>query len=286
MTISRILVPLRGDGRGEYVLAHAAKLAHRYNAHIEAVHCRARAEDYLPIGINVPAMLRDQIRSAADTLAAEEEAALRDRFAGLLPALGLKMTDPADLAPREPSAHFEEAKGKMVDVIRARGRLADFVAVAQPDRDRNLGENSLRTALFQTARPALMCPPAEPPADFGAHIAIAWNGALEATRAVALAQPILRMTDRITVLDGGADHPRISGEALLQYLSGHEVSAEIVEIDARNDPGAAILKGAREVGATMILAGAYGHSRQHEMIFGGATQTIIDDADLAVLMAH
>ncbi|MEL6337007.1 MAG: universal stress protein [Pseudomonadota bacterium] len=286
MTIARILVPLRGDGRSEFALAHAARLAHRYSAHIEAVHCRARPDDYLPIGINVPSFLREQIRSSADQVANEEEEALRERFAAMLPGLGLPLTDPGAVDPNVPSAHFEEARGKMVEVIKARGRLADFTAVAQPDRDRNLGENSLRAALFQTGRPALMCPPAEPAADLGAHVAIAWNGALEATRAVALAQPLLRMADRVTILDGGAEHPRIGGEALHEYLRCHHVAAERVPIDARQDPGQAILKGAADVGASLIVTGAYGHSREHEMIFGGATQSIIDNAASAILMAH
>ena len=58
MSIAKILVPVRGDGKGENVFAHAAAIARRHNAHVEAVHCRARPADMIPQGLFVPAMLR------------------------------------------------------------------------------------------------------------------------------------------------------------------------------------------------------------------------------------
>ncbi len=68
----------------------------------------------------------------------------------------------------------------MVDVIRRHGRLADLIAVPQPDVDRNLGANSLKAALFRTGRPVLMVPnDVAPPETLGAHVTIAWNGSLE-----------------------------------------------------------------------------------------------------------
>jgi len=286
MTIARILVPVRGDGKGEHVLAHAAALARRFGAHVETVHCRARARDFMPYGVSVPGRLRGQIEEAASRFAESEEAHLVGLFSDLMGRLGLERVALEDAPVDRPTASWSEVDGRMLDVIRVRGRLADLTAVARPDRDLNIGENSLKAAIFQTGRPVLMCPPAAPPEDFAAHVAIAWNGALEATRAVAMTTPLLRGADRVSVLDGGAEHERIGGDALVTYLGQHGVAAERRAIDARHDPGRAILRGAREAGASLILCGAYGHSREHETIFGGATQTLIDRADRAVLMVH
>ncbi|MEM9782954.1 MAG: universal stress protein [Pseudomonadota bacterium] len=215
MTVARLLVPVRGDGKGQDVVSHAAPIAKRFAAHVECVHCRARADDFMPFGVNVPRVLRDQIRQSAEQLAQAEEDRLRGIFTDLIPSLGLTLSDDGKPIDGAASASFEEATGKMADLIRIRGRLADMTFVAQPDRDRNLGENSLRAALFQTGRPVVMCPPTTAAEGFGAHVAIAWNGALEATRAVALAQSILRAADRVTVLDGGAEDARVAGPALL-----------------------------------------------------------------------
>lgn len=46
--IRKIVIPVRGDNKGDNVFAHAAALARRYNAHIVVTHCRARAEDMMP----------------------------------------------------------------------------------------------------------------------------------------------------------------------------------------------------------------------------------------------
>jgi nucleotide-binding universal stress UspA family protein len=36
----------------------------------------------------------------------------------------------------------------------------------------------------------------------------------------------------------------------------------------------------------MLVMGAYSHSREHEVIFGGATQHMVDHAPHPVLMTH
>ena len=69
MSIAKILVPIRGDGKGENVLAHAAAIARRHNAHIEAVHCRARPQDMIPSGVAVPPALRQQLEAPMVELA-------------------------------------------------------------------------------------------------------------------------------------------------------------------------------------------------------------------------
>ncbi|MGF1553040.1 MAG: universal stress protein [Paracoccaceae bacterium] len=287
MTIARILVPVRDDGKARGVFAHAAALARRANAHVECVHCRARAEDFMPFGVNVPRGLRETLRQAAQSYAASQEEDLAKRFRERLAEHDLEET-PLDAPPAgRASASLEEVEGKMAEVIRARGRLADIVAVAKPARDRNIGENSLRAALFQTGRPVLMCPPGDTlAADPGSHVAVAWNGALEATRAVALATPLLRLADRVSVLDGAEPNTRVSGDALVTYLAAHGVTARATRLEAGRDPGRAILEAAAGLGASLVVSGAYGHSREHETVFGGATQTMVDTARLAVMMTH
>ncbi|MEM6946030.1 MAG: universal stress protein, partial [Pseudomonadota bacterium] len=238
MTIAKILVPVRGDGKAPGVLAHAATLAQRFGAHVDLLYCKARPIDFMPIGVNLPRGLREQIKGSAAQLSEEESGAIEAELTGLFEGHGLQRIAPdAARAGGGATASWQAADGKMADVIRLHGRLADIVAVAKPDRDRNLGVNSLRAALFQTARPVLLCPPEAPAPDFADHVAIAWNGALEATRAVALAQPVLRRAKRVTVLDGSEEESPVDGAALLQYLTAHGVEASLSPITAADNPG-------------------------------------------------
>ncbi len=288
MSIAKILVPVRGDGKGENVLAHAAAIARRHNAHVEVVHCRPRPQDLIPHGLSVPASLRALLEQQAVDLANAEEANLQGQFRAVIGRLGLEMVE-AGVPPLDrPTAGWCEAQGKQMDVIKRRGRLADLVAVAKPDRDRNLGVNTLKAALFSTGRPVLVCPPAaQAPDSLGRRIAVAWNGSSEAARAVALALPLIQAADEVIVLDGGASDHGASGEELLRYLAIRGVKARRAPIQAGDRPGKAILAAAGGVaGADMLVMGAYSHSHERETIFGGATQHVVDHATLPVLMVH
>ncbi|MHA1528407.1 MAG: universal stress protein [Alphaproteobacteria bacterium] len=287
MSIAKILVPVRGDGKGENVLAHAAAVARRHNAHVEAVHCRARPKDMIPYGVVVPTILREQIEAQAVELANAEEASLEARFREAMGRLGLELIESGTPPRDRPSASWREAQGKQMDVIKRHGRLADLVAVAKPDRDRNLGVNTLKAALFNTGRPVLVCPPADTaPQVLGERVAIAWNGSTEAARAVALALPLIQAANEIVVLDGGAGDHGASGDELLRYLEIRGVEARHEPIAGGDNPGRAILAAAAAAGADLLVMGAYSHSREHESVFGGATQHVVDRTTMPVVLVH
>lgn len=283
--LSKILVPVRGDGKGDNVLAYAAALGHRYKSHIEVAHCRARPEDLMPFGVALPAFARQLLVEQAHKVADQEETKLRAELHALAGTLGLSETDPphGDTA----TVSFSEEQGKMADVIKSHGRLADLIAVPKPDRDRNIGSNSLKAALFRTGRPVLMCPEAGGvPAGFGAHVTLGWNGSLEAARAVAMALPLIDGADRVTILTGGAGEPHgATTEELVAYLALRRIAAEVRRFDARN-PGQGLLDETRAVGASMLIMGAYGESHERETLFGGNTQTVVDGATVPVVLVH
>ncbi len=283
--IRKILVPIRGDGKGSNVLAHAAALAKRSGAHIEAVHCRPRGEDMMPYGVVIPHFLREQMQAQSDSLANEEEAALRAEFEKTTHTYGIEVVDRQTQAGG--TASWTEAAGKQVDVIRNRGRLADLIAVAKPDRDRNLGFNTMKAALFNTGRPVMMCPPTKtPPAELGAHVAIAWNGSIEAVRAVVMMRRVIEAADTVTILSSGAEAQGTTAEEYLEYLELRGMTGRIERFDAGRNAGAALLEVRQSIGADLMIMGAYGDSHERETIFGGNTQTVVDTATQPVVLVH
>jgi nucleotide-binding universal stress UspA family protein len=283
--LSRILVPVRGDGMGETVLAHAASLAHRHRAHIVVAHCRPQPADMVPHGIPLPAFARETILKQAVELADQEEQGLREALHERALALDLQETETPD--GTRATIQFTEEQGRMADVIKHHGRLSDLIVVAKPNRDRNLGINSLKAALFQTGRPVLMCPPGlTPAADFGARITVGWNGSLEAARTVGLTLDLLEAADEVTVLTAGKGEPHgATTDELVAYLRPRGIEAAIERFDARS-PGAELLAKTIEVGASLLIMGAYGQSHERETLFGGNTQVVVDTAQFPVAMAH
>ena len=283
--LRKILVPVRGDGMVASLLGHAAALATRHRAHVVVAHCRAQAKDLMPSGVPLPAFARSTFLKQAQELADQQEHHLRSVLHRLAAEFGLSEGDP--MLGEAASCAFIEQNGRMADVISSNGRLADLIVVAKPDRDRNLGTNSLKAGLFSTGRPVLMCPGQKPaPGDLGARIAIGWNGSLEAARAVAMTTDLLQAADEVTILTGGDSETQgATTKDLVDYYRLRGIAANIVRFDARN-PGAALLEKTLEIGADLLVMGAYGQSHERETLFGGNTQTVVDHATIPVLFVH
>jgi nucleotide-binding universal stress UspA family protein len=281
-----ILIPVRGDGKGEGVLDHGLALGRRFNAHLEAIHCRQRPQDMLPYAGNVPSAVRQQVLDSARALADEEERRVKALFEDYCRRHAIAVVEKPRDAPRDrPSASWSEATGTQAAVVAVRGRLADVIAVAQPDHRLGIGFNTLEAALLETGRLVLLCPPL-PVSEIGRHVAIAWSGTVEAASAVAAAMPILAAADRVTVLTARTGTAVDLGpEALGDHLASHGVGAEIRSLDARPTAVAqGLLAAAKEAGADVLLMGAYGHNRRRELVMGGVTKHITDHADLPVLL--
>lgn len=286
MAVRRILVPIRNDGKGEGVLDYALALAGK-TGHIEAVHCRPAPDDLIPFGVSVPAILRDQIAKSGESLADAEEAEITGRFEAYAKAHKLTLVDSGKRHPQDKlSATWRIERGKQASIVSARGRLADVVAVARPDRDRAVGRNTLEAALVNTGSLVMMCPPSPAPKAIGKHVAVAWNGSREAARAVSLAMPILAAAKKVSVMTINDVDLELKGENLLSFLSDHDIKASHTDTKAGGNAGQVLLELAKELGADCLLMGAYGSSRGREMVFGGATQHVVDHAEVPVLMAH
>jgi nucleotide-binding universal stress UspA family protein len=286
MTLRSILVPVRGDGKGEGVLDHALCLARRHQAHLEVLHCRPKPEDMIPYGVPIPSALRKSIVSSASSLADEEESKVRKLFDGYCEKRGVPEVDDFPWPEDGVSATWREATGKQANVIGIKGRLVDLIAVPKPDRTQNLGLNTLQAALLESGKLVLMCPP-KPCERLGEKVAIAWNGSGEAARAMTAALPILKKADEVVLMAPGHKALPVSDKEAKIYLETHGVSCSLKSFSTPTTAVAQILMdSAREAGADCLLMGAYGQSRQRELIMGGVTQYVVDHADMPILFMH
>ena len=284
MTLRTITLPVRGDDKGNNVLAHAGVLAKRFGAHVSVLHCRPRPADLLPYGVPVPRFMRDQIALSASKLADEEERSLYIEFQQLIAGMGLREGAPGSGGV---TASWQEASGRQIDVLKRYGRLADMICVPKPDRDRNLGANTLKSALFSSGRPVMMCPPREDaPERLGEHVAIGWNGSVEASRAVALSMALIEGARDVTVLTAGEEVHGATSEGLVEYLSLRGVTAGLQRFAVRSSIGENLLEESAKAGADTLIMGAYGDSHERETVFGGNTQMVIDHAMMPVVLVH
>ncbi len=77
------------------------------------------------------------------------------------------------------------------------------------------------------------------------------------------------------------------GTDLAEWLSRHGCTVKVARYPSGGkETGDCIVGRAKELGADLVMMGAYGHSRLREGVFGGTTRTLIEQQDLAVPLAH
>lgn len=283
-TLHTIMMPVRGDGRGPVLFAHAAALAKRFGAHVKVVHCHPRTEDLMPKGVVIPSFLRKQIEEAPEASAGSEEDFLHGKFAVDATKHGV-----AEQCPElhKATAKFYEYTGKQVEAVRHHGRLADLICVAKPSRSEGLGYNTLKEALFYSGRPVMVCTESDAvDMKIGHHVAIGWNGSLEATRAVALAMPLIEAADKVTILTGGRPEHAATPEEFQTYLAARGVTADIAQFHVHGVAGRQLLAKSNEIGADLLVMGAYHESYERESLLGGNSAAVVEEATIPVVMVH
>jgi len=124
-------------------------------------------------------------------------------------------------------------------------------------------------------------------------VLVAWKDTTEARQAIADALPMLRKAKTVTVAEipeQGDGRPAAASRVrdVMAWLSRHGVTASELVPEKDGERGAvAQLEGiAADVGAGVIVAGAYGHSRFRELILGGMTQHLVTQSTRCVLLSH
>jgi nucleotide-binding universal stress UspA family protein len=172
-------------------------------------------------------------------------------------------------------------------------RFSDLVVLVKPSGKAHEidAEGIIESALFDGHAPVLLLPGEKPAGSWGKRVVVAWNQSNEALRAVRAALPILKAAAvvDVAVVDPPAHGPERSdpGGMLSQYLARHGVKAE-VSVHARTLPRVAevLCRHAEDIGADMVVMGAYGHSRFREAILGGATRHMFEIARIPIFTAH
>jgi nucleotide-binding universal stress UspA family protein len=289
MAIKVILVPMNASAACEAALATAFALARQLHAHVSALHVRADPRHSMPyMGEGMSGVVIQELMAAVESEAAERAAKARALFDRVCEAEAVPVVEAAS-SPGRPSVSWIEETGREDETVAHCARLADVVVIADRPAEPDAPPMGLtmEAALLVSGRPVLIVPPGGAKA-LGARVAVAWNGSVEASRAVAAAMPLLEGAEEVAVLAlGEGDEPRVAAERLVRYLAWHDIRAcEHVLRPGPDGTGAVLLAEADRIASDLLVMGAYTHNRFREMIFGGVTRHVLAHAGLPVLVAH
>jgi nucleotide-binding universal stress UspA family protein len=182
--------------------------------------------------------------------------------------------------------------GALASIIAQRARYADLVILPRPYGEGRMPEDAVivEAALFEGQTPVLIVPDGQTSLA-ARRVLLAWNESREALRAARRALPLLARAEGVwvTVIDPPLYGPEADdpGGALCRMLVRHGVKAEVLVVPrTRPKVSETIAEKARDLGADLIVMGAYGHSRLREAILGGATRNMLEAAEVPVFLAH
>jgi nucleotide-binding universal stress UspA family protein len=79
----------------------------------------------------------------------------------------------------------------------------------------------------------------------------------------------------------------LPGADIALHLARHGVKAQIERTVSAGIPvGEVLLSRVADLGADLIVMGAYGHSRAREVLLGGATRSVLRSMTVPILMSH
>ncbi len=285
-----ILVPVGDPDSGVPSLEVGLRLAAAFSGHVTGLHVRVDPASAVPlVGEGMSGAMVEEMMAAAEKQAASRAEAARRAFDDTCARHGV----PLAAAPPVTgfSAEWVDVVGREEEVVAWRGRLSDLVVMTRPrDHGESRATMTTNAALLDSGRPLLLAPP-EPPAELGRTIAIAWNGSAEAGRAVAMAMPLLARAEAVSILsvseDERGDGAAAAGE-LAAYLAWHGIAARCdrLTVAPHAHAGEALVAECVDLGADLLVMGAYTHSRLRQLILGGVTRHVLHHAPLACLMGH
>lgn len=284
MAFKDILVHLDSSARSSVRLDLACALATRHSAHLVALYVLDVAPTPLlygnPAGFADVAMI-EEVTATFMARAREEAAAIEQAFRQRAKRDDLK-------------AEWRLVEGPTGDTVALHARYADLAIVGQarPGDMLTYGGDIPATTILSSGRPVLVVPDVGAIATVGETIVVGWKSSREATRAVHDALPLLRSARSVKILainpargiDGESGMPAAD---MALHLARHGVNAEAAHTIAEGvSDGDILLNQAADMGADLIVAGGYGHSRAREFMFGGVTRTLLSTMTVPVLFSH
>lgn len=286
MSIRNILVPLDGSECGGRALDTAVAVATSLSAHLDVLHVRPDAREAVPLlGEGMSGAMIEEMIDIAEREAGEREAKARAQFDAALSAANLDSVD-GPPGPGRASAAWLAETGREDETVAWRGRLSDLIVTPAPAADTDASTAlTLNAALFESGRPVLLAP-SQPVAEVGRKVAVAWNGSPEGARAVAAAMPFLEGAETVRILTVTSEKTQAAvGSELERYLGWHNISTELIDVgETPGLVGQALFDKAGD--ADMLVMGAYTHSRLRQLILGGVTRYVMENATTPVLMSH
>lgn len=274
MDCKTILVHVDDSPLGATRIALAAQLALRHDAHLTGIALTGVSRFYYSDG--GADLARTVLAPQMDELYGKAERAL---------ATFTRLAEAAGVSSHERRLVDDEAGAGLA----LAGCYADLLVLGQHEPGTPSpfpGGDLAAHVMLGCPRPLLVVPYIQQDPVIGRHALLAWNGSVEAIRALDAALPFLRQAEQVTVAVFGPPGDATVDPDLSAYLARQGVKAGLTTESPRLDSGEPLLSLVADRGADLLVMGGYGRAQLSELLLGGVTRSILRAMTVPVLMAH
>ena len=274
MTYSTLMVHLELGRSNAVLLEVAADFASRFESAVIGIAGCQPMQMYYAEGYSVDVLEQEQKGIDDEIKAAESE------FRSAL------LSKVAHVEWRSTST-FEA----VTEYLAREARAADLVLTGVASGDILDSSRAVNTGdlVLQVGRPVMIVPLAAKTLRLD-QVLVAWKETRESRRAIADALPLLKAASRVTLGAIAAQEDLEIARAQLadvaHWLARHGVTAEQIASPAIGDDANALWSLAQDLGADLVVAGAYGHSRLREWVLGGVTKDLLLSKDRYSFLSH
>jgi nucleotide-binding universal stress UspA family protein len=276
MDYKTLLVHLELNGDNEGVLKIAGELAQRFQAKVIGI---AAAQPVRP--------LYDESCTSAEVMA-EDQAEIDQEIGVCVAQFRQALEGKATSLEWRSTVTFDSLDGYIAD----QARCADLIITGK-DIGGALFDTTRRVNIGRLAvmagRPLLLVPQGIVSLSLE-NVFLAWKDTREARRAAMDSLPLLRAAGHVTVAEVTPVRDQAAAEKRLtdvgQWLDRHGIAASRAAIATPHSQEGVLRAELVQRRCDLLVAGAYGHARLGEWVFGGMTEDVLLDPDFCVLLSH
>ncbi|MGP6089356.1 universal stress protein [Antarctobacter jejuensis] len=269
MPIMNLLVAFNGSEASEAALRYAASLARTRGAHVRAMLAHSTHETFDTRSRWIPAEARTLLAEAKSGILTAIEA----RFEVLRGELDLG-----------DALSYEVRAGRVDKTLSEAARAYDMILVGRPMEgdDEHVRLHPDKIALL-SGRPVIVVPDGYDTEARHSHAALAWDCSRASARALSDSLRLLEDQGKVSVLTVG----EIEGlDDLMVHLSRHDVEAVHHGWPEGHAVAQSILNYCERHDPSLLVMGAYEHSKFREDLLGGMTASVLRDVKIPVLLSH
>ncbi|MBT5073006.1 MAG: universal stress protein [Kordiimonadaceae bacterium] len=267
-----ILIPIGSDEEVETRINSAIKLGEKFHSHIKGLHVvpTLKSLEHMTPYAYYPYELYTQIWETQKQKAFEQKKNFLDTM-------------------KKNYNDFEwcEEEGDFMRTLKLTSRSCNLTVISQGEDTYTDVMGSMARFMMESSLPVLAVPASGLEENIGEKILVAWDASAESARAVQDAMPFLLEAKEVIVVSITESRKQpCPTDDICTMLNREGVKAIGLEEEEQFDRAARLLTIAKEKDVNLIVAGAWGHKRLLEVIFGGVTKTLFTNQQIPILFSH